>query len=102
MAKTKQQKQEMVAMYKQLIEASSAVLFVRPQGVTANESVELKQSLSDLGSKYNVIKNNLFKIALRELDMPEVAELESGANAVVFCGEDFAAAAKSSLSFPSS
>lgn len=94
MAKNKAQKSAAIAAYKEKILASKALIFIRPNGVTANESVTLKKSLHTVGSNFNVIKNNLFKIALKEAGQPEIADLSDGANAVVFCGEDFVGAAK--------
>lgn len=94
MAKNKAQKAAAIASYKQKIEASKALIFIRPNGITANESVVLKKTLHAVEANYHVIKNSLFSIALKEAGLPEIADLSSGANAVVYCGEDFVGAAK--------
>lgn len=88
-------------MYKNKIAASKALLFVRPNALSANEAVEFKKQLSAVGAEFNVIKNTLFKIALTEAGMPEISDLADGANAVVFAGEDFVAAAKAIKEFAS-
>lgn len=94
MAKTKQQKKEALQAYETKVKDSSAMLFLRPAGLSASEAVALKKELYTVGASYNVVKNTLFKLALENTKMPEVENLLSGVNAIVFCGEDAAAAAK--------
>ncbi len=94
MAKTKQQKHAALEVYKEKIANSKALIFLRPKGLTALETVELKKNLFDLKSDMNVVKNTLFKIALKESNLPEIADLDLGANAVIFVGDDVAAVAK--------
>lgn len=94
MAKTKKQKEAIVEEYLSKISESKAVLIVHPKKVSANEAVELKKKLSGLDSSFNVIKNTLFKLALEKASLPTFEELEGGANAVVFSGEDVTSVAK--------
>lgn len=94
MAKTKSQKQEMLAQYKKAIAGAGGVLVVNPTGITPNIINEFKRKLSDLGGEYHVVKNTIFKIALKESEQPELETLEAGSNAVIFAGQDIAATAK--------
>lgn len=94
MAKTKDQKQAMLAAYKQYLQDSNGVIVVNPTGLTPNQVNEFKMKLSELGSQYHVVKNTLFKMALNEAGMPALESFESGAHAVIFSGADIAATAK--------
>lgn len=94
MPKSKVQKQQLVETYVAKITSNPTLLFVRPQAITANESVEIKKGFLSSGASYNVIKNSLFKLALKQLGLPEVQELEFGNYSVVYTSADPATAAK--------
>ena len=94
MAKSKQQKKELVKLYRDSLGKSKSVFIVKPSGVTANESVQLKKELYNLGGSYNIVKNTLFKIALKEEGLPELTQVDQNEHAVVFVEENVTEAAK--------
>lgn len=99
MAKTKDQKQAMLAAYKDYLQNANGIIVVNPTGLTPNKINDFKRKLSELGASYHVVKNTLFKIALNEASMPELKSFEGGSHAVVFSGTDIAATAKALKEF---
>lgn len=97
MALTKTRKQELVEEYKAKIQNAKAMFVLKPQGITPNEASELKKQLYEQDSSFNVVKNTLFKIALKDANAE--IELQDGENAVVFAGEDFPTVAKTVSEF---
>ncbi len=94
MAKSKQQKHDLVAKYKASIEDADAFFLVRPKGITVNESTDLKKELMGVESSYNVIKNTLFQIALQESGIDKLPHLEGEPHAVVFSKKQLSESAK--------
>ena len=94
MARTRKYKEALVDSYKNKLKNSKFVFILKPSGVTANESVQLKKELTQLGSSYNIVKNSLFAIALKEEGLPENKNLENLEHAVVFVSEQATEAAK--------
>lgn len=94
MAKSKDQKDTMLAAYKQYLSAGTGVIVVNPTGLKPNTINEFKNKLEAAGAQYHVVKNTLFKIALKEAGQPELQAFEGGAHAVLFAGTDVAATAK--------
>jgi len=84
MAKTKKQKETIVEYYSQLLNSSNTFFMVRPNGLTVNETVSLKKDLFTTKSSYNIVKNTLFKIALKEANLPILNTLEEKEHAVIF------------------
>lgn len=94
MAKSKAQKQDIVKALGSKIAGSQAVFVIAPQAINPNEAAELKIKLAEIGGEYHVIKNTLFKIALKEAGLSELDTLENGQNAAIFVGEQSPEAAK--------
>ncbi len=89
MAITRQQKEELVKLYTEKLQASSAVVFTDYRGATAQQMNALRDKLRAADSTYMVVKNTLLRLALeqsgRHLDLDGLME---GPNAVAFIGED--------------
>lgn len=94
MAKTKVQKKELLNQYKDRILQYKGIVVVRPNGILPNEINEFRKELFDMGAQFNVVKNSIFKIALKESNLPEIESLNAGENAVLFMGEDFVSPSK--------
>ena len=91
MAITRKKKEELVALYKDMIEQTDAMVFTDYRGVSVPDIQSLRASLRDTGSVYMVVKNKLFKIALEQSSsQAEPNGLLEGPNAIVFTGEDIA------------
>lgn len=87
MPKTKTQKSDLVKSYREKIKSAKAIYFIDASKIGAIETTEIKQSLYDLDSSYNVIKNRLFNIALEEEGMKENFKAEIGQNGAIFASE---------------
>lgn len=94
MAKTKEQKKEMLASYTAKLKDSTALILVAPHGLTPNETSEFKKKMMELSSSFNVVKNTIFNLALKEAGWPELETLASGPHAAVFVTQDIAGTAK--------
>jgi large subunit ribosomal protein L10 len=94
MAKNKPQKLAMLEMYLSQLENSKGLILLDYTGLTPNEAVEMKMTLSGMNSNYNVVKNTIFKLALNQKELPALTDLEFGPHSVVFINEEVAGIAK--------
>lgn len=81
MAKTRQQKEEIVAKLSEKLGRARAVVFADYKGLTMKQLSDLRNKLHDLNSEFAITKNTLLKKAL-----PQV-ELE-GPTATLFAYDD--------------
>lgn len=93
MAKNKQQKKELVSVYSAKLEQNPTFFVVKPLGINPNEATAMKKELSELGSSYNLVKNTLFQIALKEANFP-LTELGDGQHSIIFSSEKISETAK--------
>jgi large subunit ribosomal protein L10 len=98
LAITKEKKHELVSEYVDLLQNSHAVVFVQLQGLTVGQVTDLRTRIRETGGKYHVVKNTLFRLALREADMV-VPDTIQGPIAVTFCPEDVAPVVKAVADF---
>ncbi len=69
-------------------------LVVRTMGIGGNENNELRGDLSDKGIKLLIVRNSLFKKALKKQEMDEAADLFEGQCAIAYGGESIVDVAK--------
>jgi large subunit ribosomal protein L10 len=93
MAKNKQQKQELVSLYSSKLSQSPTFFVVKPLGINPNEATAMKKELAELGSSYNLVKNTLFQLALKEAQFP-LTELGDGQHSIVFSSDKISETAK--------
>ena len=91
----KQEKVERVAELKERIEGSDALLLTEYRGLTVSEITELRRSLGEGGTKFQVVKNTLMRRAVNDAGVAELEALLEGPSAVAFVEGDPVAAAKS-------
>jgi len=91
----KQEKIERVAELKERIEGSDALLLTEFRGLSVSEITELRRSLAEGGTKFQVIKNTLMRRAVNDAGVAEIEALIEGPSAVAFVDGDPVAAAKS-------
>ena len=91
----KQEKVERVAELTQRIEGSDALLLTEYRGLTVSEITELRRSLGEGGTKFQVVKNTLMRRAVNDAGVAELESLLEGPSAVAFVEGDPVAAAKS-------
>ncbi len=94
MPKTKDQKKKIVANLKKSLKENENILIIEPKGIDPNESAQIKIKLNKIGSNFHVVKNSLFKIALKEQKLEIDEEILTGQNAIVFANKKGPEAAK--------
>lgn len=84
MAKTRKQKEEILAQYEQYLKGAKAV-YLASTKLNANEANALKKKLKEQDATYGVIKNTIFTIATKnalgeeiKLDGPVAAVVSNG------------------------
>jgi large subunit ribosomal protein L10 len=88
MAKTKKEKMALKDKYVKAIKDAKAIIVVKPSKLTPNEANDFRMNIYDFGAKFNIVKNSVFKIALKDAQYPEITELDNGEHAAVFLQED--------------
>lgn len=95
MAITRQKKEELVALYTEQLEQSSALVFTDYRGATVSKINGLRSSLRGAGANYVVTKKTLLNLAMQQtgldLDLESITE---GSTAVAFLGEDIGSGVK--------
>lgn len=95
MAINRQKKEDLVALYKEHIEKSSALVFTDYRGVSVGKINSLRDRMRSTGTAYVVTKKTLLNLALqqsgRNLDLSNVMD---GSTAVAFLGEDIGTSVK--------
>jgi len=90
----KAEKVERVAVLKERIEGSDALLLTEYRGLTVSEIAELRRSLSEGGTSFSVVKNTLMLRAANDAAIEDLETLLEGPTAVAFVSGDAVAAAK--------
>ncbi len=88
MAITREKKAELLELYKQHIQQSSALVFTNFRGLSVPHLASLRAKLGEQNTGYMVVKNSIFALALQESGLPQPEELLTGPKAVAFVGED--------------
>jgi large subunit ribosomal protein L10 len=91
MAKTRTQKQEILASYEEYLKNAKAI-YLTSTKLNANEANDLKKKIFADSASYGVVKNTLFTIATKNVLGAEI-NLE-GATAAVVCMDDVVNPAK--------
>jgi large subunit ribosomal protein L10 len=99
LAITKARKQELVAIYKQMLQHSNGFIITEFQGLPMGQINDLRAKLRQINSAYVVTKNTLFSIALRESEWAVPEKMLLGPSATAFADGDVAGLAKVMLTF---
>ena len=95
MAINREKKEELIALYKEHIAKSTALIFTDYRGASVGKINSLRSRLRSNGAAYVVTKKTLLNLALqqtgRTLDLSNVLD---GSTAVVFLGEDIGTGVK--------
>jgi large subunit ribosomal protein L10 len=94
MAKSKQQKADIIAQYRTLLSDNDGFLAVDTNRLDNITTVELKKALRALDSKFVVVKNTVFKIALQDTDIDPDALTFTGATGIITYKKDPTVVAK--------
>lgn len=88
---------ELKAVYAEAIKESPNFVLANYSGLTVAEITELREKLSEAGSRFQVIKNNVFRMALEdshEIEGLEAKQVFKGTLGVAFAGDNLPAVAK--------
>jgi len=77
-------KEELVARYTEILSKSDGLIVAEYVAMTVAETEQLRKQMRDAGAVYMVVKNNLFRLALREQGWPEAADLFKKPSGIVF------------------
>ncbi len=96
------QNTEKLEAIKQDLADVQAVWVVDYRGLTVKQSEQLRGNIREAEATMKVYKNKLVRLALKELDMPNLDEVLSGPSAFVFAAGDPVASAKALKDFAKS
>ena len=94
MAISKQRKDELVKQYVEQLEQSKGIILADYRGLGVSDTDSLRHAIRPIGGKFQVIKNRLLMLALKEVDMTLPAEWLLGPTAVGFCYDEVPPVAK--------
>lgn len=81
------------------LSASSAALLTEYRGLSVDEMARLRAAVRDAGGHYKVYKNTLVRLAVRDLELPELEAMLVGPTAIAFVDGDAVLVAKSLRDF---
>lgn len=99
MAITRERKEELVAIYTELLSHASGLIITEYRGLSAAKLDELRAKLREINGAYIVTKNTLFKIALGNAGWEIPDELLEGPVATAFADGNLPGVAKAVLAF---
>ena len=94
MSKSRTQKEELLKMYKEIIESRAGYLLVNSDKIDTSTVTKLKIELKDVGANFTVVKNSIFKVALQDSKQPLQVQEFDGPTALITFEEDPTAPAK--------
>jgi large subunit ribosomal protein L10 len=97
LAISRNRKEELVAQYVDLLEASNGISIVRTQGMAVPRVQALRKVILDAGGQYVVTKNTLITKALEQKGWQVPEELLAGPTGVVFGKDNFPGVVKAIL-----
>ena len=86
------QKTDAVAQLNQVFNEAGVVVVTRNLGLTVAESTDLRAKMREAGATYQVAKNRLAKIALKDTDYAGIEEYLNGPTALAYSADPVAAA----------
>lgn len=99
MAKTKNQKKEIIDSYLDKINSSKAFYVVKTFGLKPNDVNQFRKELRKVDGAFSLIKNSLFNLALKNKNISFPEELNQGQHSVVFSSENVSESSKLLVKF---
>jgi large subunit ribosomal protein L10 len=97
LAISRTRKEELVAQYVELLEASDGLTIVQTQGMTVPRVQTLRKVILDAGGQYVIAKNTLMKKAMEQKGWVIPDEMLAGPTGVVFGKDNFPGVIKAVL-----
>lgn len=94
-----EQKTAIIDEIKGRLQGAEAIIMTDYRGLSVTEMQELRSRLREQGGELSVYKNRLTRIAMRELDMPDMSDVLQGPTAFLFIHGDPVAPAKALTTF---
>ncbi len=89
MPKTKQQKQDTVAILTDKVSEAKSVVFTDYKGLNMSQLSELRQKLAESGAEFTITKNSLLKFALQKAKLQGLDDkILEGPTATLFAFDD--------------
>ncbi len=82
-----QEKIATVAELKEKLQGNEIAIISQYMGINVAQVTDLRHRMREAGVDYRVYKNNLARLALRELDLEEAADFMEGPTAWAFCSD---------------
>jgi large subunit ribosomal protein L10 len=92
--KLQQHKVDSVEAVKQIFQSAESFLLTDYRGLNVGQITELRDKLREFGTTYKVLKNRHVKIALKQMEYPDISDQLIGPTAVAFAGQDAGPSAK--------
>ncbi len=94
MALSRERKNELVAQYIEQLGQGQGIILTDFKGLDVNEMSKIRNALRPVGGKFQVVKNRLLALALKEAGVSLPDEWLIEPTAVGFCSDDVPAVAK--------
>ena len=97
--KLQQHKIDAVSELKEMFERSTDFIITDYRGLNVDQITELRDKLREAGATYRVVKNRYARIALSDLEMPEISDKLIGPTALALTADEAGPAAKVLVDF---
>lgn len=99
MALLRDQKEQLVQEYGKKLQRSQVLIWAQNNGLSVVQLQRLRRSLREADAEAVIVKNTLFRIALKDAGLPVDRPLTAGPSLVTFVYGDIAPAAKVVMDF---
>lgn len=93
-AKVLEEKKQIVSELAERLKNSTAGVLVDYKGINVEQDTKLRKTFREAGVKYEVVKNTLLKLAVREAGLDELEAVLEGTTAIATSVDDAVAPAK--------
>jgi len=94
LAITREQKEKLVAQYKDILNRNTTLIFTEYAGLSVKQIEDLRGRIREVGGEFYVVKNNLVKRAIDEVGMAQPEGNLDGPTAIGVTDEDVTGLAK--------
>jgi len=94
LAISKQRKAELVTQYIEQLKQSQGIILADYRGLSVDDMNQIRRTVRPLGGKFQVVKNRLLALALKEVGLSLPEEWLVGPTAIGFCHEEVPPVAK--------
>lgn len=94
LAISKQKKAELVAQYVEQLKQSQGLILTDYRGLDMHNMSDIRRAIRPIGGKFQVVKNRLLALALKEVEMSLPEEWLTGPTAIGFCYDEVQPVAK--------